>query len=237
MAIGHMNISQRGIDFIKAHEGFKAQSYKCLVTEKYFTIGYGHYGPDVKLGQVITQREAEDLLRKDLDRFVAAVNRFDYHYDFNQNEFDALVSFTYNLGEGCLTQVTDNKRRSKAEIAEKMLLYVNSGGNRIEGLVRRRKAEHDLFLSGAASPLPEPKYIIAVPTLRRRCKGDKVKVLQKNLNDLFGAGLAVDGDFGAKTKAAVEFMQDALGITIDGIYGPKSCEALTSLAKARGYNI
>ena len=160
-----------------------------------------------------------------------------YHYDFNQNEFDALVSFTYNLGEGCLCQLTDNKRRSKEEIAEKMLLYCNSGGNRIPGLVQRRKDERAYFLSGAASPTPEPKYILAVPTLRRRCKGDKVKILQRNLNDFFGAGLAVDGDFGAKTKAAVEFMQDALGITIDGIYGPKSCEALTMLAKARGYNI
>lgn len=237
MAIGHMNISQRGIDFIKSHEGFREQSYKCLVTEKYFTIGYGHYGPDVRLGQVITQAQGEALLKQDLERFVAAVNRYDYHYDFNQNEFDALVSFTYNLGEGCLCQLTDNKRRSKAEIAEKMLLYCNSGGNRIPGLVQRRKDEKAYFLSGAASPTPEPKYQLAVPTLRRRCKGDKVKVLQKNLNDFFGAGLSIDGDFGAKTKAAVEFMQDALGITIDGIYGPKSCEALTKLAKERGYNI
>ena len=235
MAIGHMNISQRGIDLIKSFEGFRAQSYKCLVTEKYFTIGYGHYGPDVKLGQVITKREAEALLLKDLERFVAAVNRYDYHYDFNQNEFDALVSFTYNLGEGCLCQVTDNKRRNKLEIAEKMLLYYNSGGKKIEGLVRRRKAEHDLFLSGSVTD--SPKYQIAVPTLRRRCKGDKVKILQKNLNDLYDAGLAVDGDFGAKTKNAVECMQDSLCRAVDGIYGPQSCEALTKLAKARGFNV
>lgn len=235
MAIGHMNISQRGIDLIKSFEGFRAQSYKALATERYYTIGYGHYGPDVRFGQVITKQQAEDLLRKDLERFVAAVNRMDYHYDFNQNEFDALVSFTYNLGEGCLTQVTDNKRRSKEEIAEKMLLYVNSGGNRIEGLVRRRKAEHDLFLSGSAAT--SPKYELAVPTLRRRCKGDKVKILQRNLNDFFGAGLAVDGDFGAKTKAAVEFMQDALGCTMDGIYGPITAGKLKELAIERGYNI
>ena len=235
MAIGHMNISQRGIDLIKSFEGFRSQSYKALATEKYYTIGYGHCGPDVRFAQVITKAEAEKLLEQDLQRFVAAVNRYDYHYDFNQNEFDALVSFTYNLGEGCLCQVTDNKRRTKAQIAEKMLLYYNAGGKKIEGLVRRRKIEHDLFLSGSVTE--SPKYQIAVPTLRRRCKGDKVKVLQNNLNDMFGSGLAVDGDFGAKTKAAVEFMQDSLGITIDGIYGPKSCEALTNLAKARGYNV
>lgn len=235
MAIGHMNITQRGIDLIKSFEGFRAQSYKALATEKYYTIGYGHYGPDVRFAQVITKAEAEKLLEQDLQRFVAAVNRYDYHYDFNQNEFDALVSFTYNLGEGCLCQVTDNKRRTKREIAEKMLLYYNAGGKKIEGLVRRRKAEHDLFVSGSVTE--SPKYQIAVPTLRRRCKGDKVKVLQNNLNDMFGSGLAVDGDFGAKTKAAVEFMQDSLGITIDGIYGSKSCEALTRLARERGYNV
>lgn len=235
MAIGHMNISQRGIDLIKSFEGFRAQSYKCLVTEKYYTIGYGHYGPDVKLGQVITKAQAEQLLTKDLERFVASVNQYDYKYDFTQNEFDALVSFTYNLGDVCLAQVTDNKKRTKAQIADKMLLYCNSAGRRIEGLVRRRKAEHDLFLSG--SPATEPKYELAVPTLRRRCKGDKVKILQKNLNDFFGSGLAVDGDFGAKTKAAVEFMQGALGITIDGIYGPASRAALEALAKAMGYNV
>lgn len=235
MAIGHMNISQRGIDLIKSFEGFRAQSYKALATERYYTIGYGHYGPDVRLGQVITKQQAEDLLKQDLERFVAAVNRLDYHYDFNQNEFDALVSFTYNLGEGCLTQVTDNKRRSKEEIAEKMLLYVNSGGNRIEGLVRRRKAEHDLFLSGSAST--SPKYELAVPTLRRRCKGDKVKVLQRNLNDFFGSGLSVDGSFGEKTQDAVRFMQSALGCTMDGIYGPITAGKLRELAIERGYNI
>ena len=67
MSIGHMNISQDGIDMIKSFEGFRAQSYKCVVTERYFTIGYGHYGPDVRLGQVITKAEGERLLQEDLN--------------------------------------------------------------------------------------------------------------------------------------------------------------------------
>lgn len=238
MSIGHMNISQRGIDLIKNFEGFRAQAYKCVATEKHFTIGYGHYGPDVKFSQVITKQQAEELLMNDLKRFVAAVNRMDYHYDFNQNEFDALVSFTYNLGEGCLTQVTNDKRRTKAEIANAMLLYVKSGGQTLPGLVARRKAEQALFLSGSEAPAPsEPKYQLAVPTLRRRCKGDKVKVLQQNCNDFFGSGLVVDGDFGAKTKDAVTFMQSALGCAMDGIYGPVTAGKLRELAIQRGYNI
>ena len=228
-----MNISQRGIDLIKSFEGFRAQAYKCLATEKYYTIGYGHYGPDVRFGQVITQREAEDLLRNDLNRFEAAVNKYYYNYEFNQSEFDALVSFAYNIGS--IDQLTANGTRSKAEIAEKMLLYVNSGGRRIEGLVRRRKMEHDLFLSDSATPAPT--YKIAKPILRKRCKSDKVKILQQNCNDFFGSGLVVDGIFGERTQDAVIFMQSALGCKMDGIYGPVTAGKLRELARERGYNI
>lgn len=235
MAIGHMNISQRGKDMIKSFEGFRAQAYKALITERYYTIGYGHYGPDVKFGQVITKRQAEEMLDLDLARFVAAVNRYDYKYDFNQNEFDALVSFTYNLGEGCLDQVTANGTRTKAQIAEKMLLYYNAGGKKITGLVNRRKAEHDLFCSGSTAI--SPAYELAVPTLRRRCKGDKVKVLQQNINDLFGAGLAIDGSFGPATQEALRTAQGTLGICMDGIYGPITAAKFKELAREEGYNI
>lgn len=228
-----MNISQRGIDLIKSFEGFRAQAYKCLATEKYYTIGYGHYGPDVRFSQVITQREAEDLLRSDISRFEACVNKYYYTYEFNQSEFDSLVSFAYNIGS--IDQLTANGTRSKEQIAEKMLLYVNSGGRRIEGLVRRRKMEHDLFLSDSITPAP--KYKLAEPTLRRRCKGDKVKILQQNCNDFFGSGLVVDGIFGERTQDAVRFMQSALGCTMDGIYGPITAGKLRDLARERGYNI
>ena len=228
-----MKTSQRGIDLIKQFEGFRAQAYKCLITEKYYTIGYGHYGPDVRFGQVITQREAEEMLKRDIERFEANVNKYYYTYEFNQSEFDALVSFAYNIGS--IDQLTANGTRSKEVIAEKMLLYVNSGGHRIEGLVRRRKMEHDLFLSDSATPAP--KYALAVPTLRRRCKGDKVKVLQTNCNDFFGSGLVIDGIFGEKTQDAVRFMQSALGCTMDGIYGPITAGKLRELAIERGYNI
>lgn len=233
MAIGHMKTSQRGIDLIKSFEGFRAQSYKCLATEKYYTIGYGHYGPDVRFAQVITKAQAEDLLRSDIERFEKNVNKYDYTYDFNQNEFDALVSFAYHIGS--IDGLTDNGTRSRSVIAEKMLLYVKSGGRTIDGLVKRRKAEHDLFLSSSGSSKPSVK--IAVPTLRARCKGDKVKILQTNLNDFFGSGLVIDGIFGAKTKEAVIFAQSALGCAMDGIYGPVTAGKLQALAKERGFDI
>ena len=220
-----MKTSQRGIDLIKQFEGFRAQAYKCLITEKYYTIGYGHYGPDVRFGQVITQREAEEMLKRDIERFEANVNKYYYTYEFNQSEFDALVSFAYNIGS--IDQLTANGTRSKEVIAEKMLLYVNSGGHRIEGLVRRRKMEHDLFLSDSAAPAP--KYALAVPTLRRRCKGDKVKVLQTNCNDFFGSGLVIDGIFGEKTKKAVCAWQKANHLIPDGIIGPKTWATIPNI--------
>ena len=230
-----MNISQRGIDLIKNFEGFRAQAYKCLATERYYTIGYGHYGPDVRIGQVITKAEGENLLRSDIARFEAAVNKYS-GYNWTQNEFDALVSFAYNIGS--IDQLTANGTRSKAVIAEKMLLYTKSGGATIQGLVVRRKAEHDLFVSSSEPSAPaQDKYILAVPTLRIRCKGDKVKILQQNCNDFFGSGLVTDGIFGQKTKDAVMFMQSALGCTMDGIYGPVTAGKLRDLAIERGYNI
>lgn len=229
-----MKTSQRGIDRIKQFEGFRAQAYKCLATEQYYTIGYGHYGPDVLFSQVITKQEAEVLLAEDLRRFEANVNRYDSIYHFNQNQFDALISFAYNIGS--IDQLTDHGRRSISTIAEKMLLYNKSGGRVIQGLVNRRKAEQAVFLSPVENATA-PSYELAVPTLRRRCKGEKVKVLQRNCNDFFGSGLEVDGIFGAKTQEAVVFMQSALGCAMDGIYGPITAGKLKDLAIQRGYNV
>ena len=67
-------------------------------------------------------------------------------YHWNENEFNALVSFGFNLGSGCIDQVCAMGTRTKGEIASKMLLYYNAGGKRLEGLARRRQIEHDLFI-------------------------------------------------------------------------------------------
>ena len=230
MAIGKMKTSQKGIDLIKNFEGFRAQAYRCLPSEKYLTIGYGHYGPDVKMGQVITRSQGEKLLKDDLVRFEACVNKYDHKYDFNQNEFDALVSFAYNIGS--IDQLTANGTRSRKVIADKMTLYVHSGGRVIPGLVSRRKAEAALFLSGSNSSIE-----LAQPTLRIRCKSDKVRILQASINELFGEKLTLDGSYGKLTKAALERCQDKLGITIDGIYGPQTYAAFQKYAQQKGYRV
>lgn len=141
-----MKISDVGIDLIKQFEGCRLQAYqpKGEDHKKYplYTIGYGHYG--VQKNLKITQSEADSLLRVDISKFEKKVEKYNAKYNFNQNEFDALVSFAFNVGS--IDQLTQLGTRSKAEIAEKMLLYRKSGGIVLEGLVKRRKAEHDLFL-------------------------------------------------------------------------------------------
>jgi len=137
------NVSQEGIDLIKFFEGFSPKACKCVSTEKYYTIGYGHYGADVKPNQTITREEAEELLKKDLQITVKHVNNYMAKYNFTQSQFDALVSFTYNVGS--INQLTASGTRSISTISSKILLYNKSGGVVLNGLVKRRKAEKELF--------------------------------------------------------------------------------------------
>lgn len=150
-----MKISKAGIDFIIGFEGFSAKACKCVSTEKYYTIGYGHYGADVKKDDTISKEEARKLLEADLLSFEKKVSKYDSKYDFNQNEFDALVSFAYNVGN--IDQLTANGTRSRDKIAECMLRYNKSGGKVLNGLTKRRKAERELFLTKVFASY-YPKY-------------------------------------------------------------------------------
>lgn len=138
-----MTISKKGIELIKLFEGFREKAYKAVKTEEYYTIGYGHYGSDVKRGQVITAAQGEQLLANDLKKFEAKVNEYINRYNFNQNEFDALVSFAYNIGS--IDQLTNNGKRTRADIRLHWLEYNKSGGKIIKGLTTRRTKELELF--------------------------------------------------------------------------------------------
>ena len=144
-----MKISENGLNLIIAFEGFCPKATKAVKTEKYYTIGYGHYGKDVDENQTITKDEALLLLKKDMKRFETKVMKYDYCYNFTQNEFDALVSFAYNVGN--IDQLTAKGTRTKEEIADAMLLYIKSGGNVLDGLRKRRIRERDLFLNCSTS--------------------------------------------------------------------------------------
>lgn len=138
-----MLTSKNGIELIKKFEGCKLKAYKVHSGEQYYTIGYGHFGSDVSATMTITQKQAEDFLRSDLIKFESAVNRLGL--PLNQNQFDALVSFAYNCGQGNLRLLVRN--RTLPQIADAMLLYNKSGGKVMNGLTKRRKAERELFLT------------------------------------------------------------------------------------------
>ena len=134
-----MKTSAKGIALIKSFEGCRLSAYLCPAAV--WTIGYGHTA-GVREGQTITQEQADNYLKEDLERYeerVAATGLI-----LNQNQFDALVSFTYNCGAGNLKKLIQN--RTMPEIAEALLLYNKGGGKVLAGLVRRRQAERQLFL-------------------------------------------------------------------------------------------
>lgn len=141
-------IGEAGLALIKNWEGCRLTAYKPVATEIYWTIGWGHYGPDVKEGQTITQAEADRLLVIDCQRFANAVdnpNNVPLTAQLNANQRDALISFAFNCGEGNLRKLC--KGRTLAQICDAMSLYTLSGGKSLVGLERRRAAEQRLFES------------------------------------------------------------------------------------------
>ena len=136
-------LSPNGLELIKSFESCKLYAYKCLPSEKFYTIGYGHYGSDVKKDMKITQKQADNLLLKDCEKFVKHINTYMSTYNFNQNQFDALVSFAFNIGN--INQLTASGTRTIEQISSKITLYNKSGGKVIRGLVKRRAKEKELF--------------------------------------------------------------------------------------------
>ena len=139
-----MEIGRLGINLIKEFEGIKLKSYRCPAGV--LTIGYGHTG-DVYEDQIIDLCEAEEILRQDLEKFEDAVSDA-VTVTLNQNQFDALVSFTYNVGAGAFRKSTLLKllnQNKHAEAAEQFLRWNKACGMVLAGLTRRRLAEKELF--------------------------------------------------------------------------------------------
>ena len=203
-----MTTGQAGIKLITQFEGCRLTAYKCPAGV--WTIGYGHT-QGVHEGQTITKAQAARMLAEDLERYEDKVNKYNDRYKWRQNEFDALVSFAYNIGS--IDKLTAGGTRSRQEIADKMLQYNKAGGRVLAGLTRRRQAERALFVATSQ------------PTIRKGDRGDAVKILQTRLCDK-GYTVDVDGIFGAKTHEAVEAYQADHGLTVDGIAGKRTWSTL-----------
>lgn len=217
-----MNTEQAGIDLIKKFEGCHLTAYKCQAGM--WTIGYGHTG-GVTEGQKISQAQAEAYLRADLEKYEKKVEKYAGTYRWTQNEFDAMVSFAYNLGS--IDKLTADGTRAKAVVAEKILLYNKADGKELAGLTKRRQAERELFLSGgSAKGTGAEKASTARSILKKGSRGADVTYLQQRLTAKgYGVG-AIDGIFGQKTFEAVRTFQMQNSFTVDGIVGAKTWAAL-----------
>ena len=143
-------INNAGLSLIKRFEGCRLTAYQDSVGV--WTIGYGHTS-GVRKGQTITQAQAEEYLRQDLRKFEGYVNNPAYvpqTAQLNQNQFDALVSFAFNCGQGNLKTLCSGGR-TLAQIAAAMPKYCKAGGKTLQGLVKRRAAEVALFNTPVAS--------------------------------------------------------------------------------------
>ena len=141
-----MNISQNGIELIKKFEGCRLEAYKCPAG--ILTIVYGHTGSEVRLGQKITQEQAEKYLKQDLTIHSNNVSRL-VKVPLNQNQYDALVSFEYNVGYGNFASSTMLKllnQKKYSEAAAQFGRWVYANKKVLQGLVRRRAAEKELFV-------------------------------------------------------------------------------------------
>ncbi len=138
--------SEQGIALIKQFEGCALSAYLCPA--HILTIGYGHTG-DVSAGQTITQEEAERLLKADLEKFERGVSQM-VTVELSPQQFDALVSFAFNLGLGNLKTSTLLKKLNSGDYqgaADEFLRWNKAAGKVMAGLTKRREAERALFLS------------------------------------------------------------------------------------------
>lgn len=152
-----MRLSPKGLELIKAHEGLRLRAYQDVVGV--WTVGYGHTGT-AKPGMTITSEQADTLLRYDVEQFENAVNNL-VHVPLNQNQFDALVSFTFNLGRGALERSTLLRKLNAGDYqgaAKEYGKWVNAGGKPWPGLIRRRREERELFETPVEPEAPHHWY-------------------------------------------------------------------------------
>ena len=220
-----MRISEKGLAMIEKFEGCLLKASNKL--DGVWTIGYGqtgrYYGKRVRRGMTTTKAEAHAWLRgHSIKTYEDAVTQA-VKVPLNQNQFDALVSFTYNVGVGALKQSTALRKLNAGDYAgaaDALTMWTKCRRKVLAGLVRRRKEERALFLT----PVTQVKNA-EDGLLRKGDTGAAIKLLQHRLN-LVGSQLTEDGIWGVQTDSAVRGYQYKAGLTVDGVVGPKTQAAL-----------
>lgn len=182
---------------IKYWEGVKLKAYKAHPSEEYWTIGYGHYGPDVYEGMEITAEQANAYFEQDIAQFEAAARRINEKYGLNanQNQFDALVSLAYNFGPGWVEANTgwrlaryikSNFRDSYGnpipdlEIADAFAVLCSAGGEILPGLVKRRINEAEIFLYGSYNTALTNFVVVIIDANGGTADGNRVVAYNKD---------------------------------------------------------
>lgn len=228
-----LDVSKAGLELIAGFEGWRADLYEDVAG--HCTIGYGHLvhqgnittadrkGP---FGKGITKDQGMALLHKDAQRMVQAV-RDCVSVPLSQSQFDALVSFTFNVGAGALRGSTLVKRINAGDMAVggEFAKWNKAGGKVYAGLTRRRAAEASMFAGGSPAKPAKPAKPAAgggwlTRVLNEGDRGADVKELQRRL------GIGADGVFGPLTDKAVRAFQQKHGLVVDGKVGPKTAAKL-----------
>ncbi len=146
-----MKASKEAIKLIRHHEGVRNKPYQCPA--KLWTVGIGHLIGDGKTlpaswNRTFTNEEIDGILKSDLSRFELGISKMLPNVQLKQHEFDALVSFCFNLGLGCFQRSTIRQallRGDKEQAMESLMKYCRAGGKILRGLENRRKDERRLF--------------------------------------------------------------------------------------------
>lgn len=217
---GGQRINQAGLDLIKSYESCELVAYQDQVGV--WTIGYGHT-KGVTPGMTITQVQADQFLQDDVEEFEAAVTEC-VHANINDNQFSALVSFSFNLGAFSLFESTLLKLLNQGKIQEaanEFPRWNKAGGSPVLGLTRRRLAERALFLGETWQPYREFETLRLSNT---PMQGVFVRFVQETLKNA-GFDLTVNGIYDQETVKAVTQFQQQKGLDADGAVGVETCKA------------
>lgn len=177
-----MRTNKKGVALIKKWEGYRDKAYICA--GGVCTIGYGHT-QSIEMETTCTKEQAEQWLIEDIERAERQVEKYDSTYHFTDNEYSALVSFAFNIGN--INQLTANGKRSREEIKKAWLRYNKANGKVLDGLKKRRAEELQLFCNNdlkkavctngsnlriRAQPNTQSRIVARIPN------GEKVSVLE-----------------------------------------------------------
>lgn len=203
-----MNFSQNGIDFLKGLEGLVLVAYQC--SAGIWTIGYGHTY-NVKKGDVITEEIAEQFLKEDLKEFEKVVNKL-VTTRISQKQFDALVSFCFNVGPGSDSQMGFSQswvlkytnERKFTEVKSQFMRWNKAGGQVNQGLINRRKAEAKLYNEGVVDLYLVFERLILAAEIQKKANSEQWHKLENNKKTF-----ATESQDVLNIKANQDYLHDA----------------------------